>query len=1229
MLDEIILRIMQGTLVSESLIGHYIPSRPPQERTAALNASIPAYVASLYDITIESNPADTSVNFFVIPKILTQLTLQEKIEFIDLFIEPLINGLPWVRTALGPSATLDITRPNLEFILENHQQQAQSQLSEMANYTNTVLALTMMMFISNQLQATTSTQLAEADISPQQLKTLREKLDLANTLCERFLTDIRNTWSNTVTILEPIHQVLVVISKAQLVPIDDVVIKSYFDQLHAVFFTLTGVPLLSYAFLDVRLTVFVKHYQGSQSLDDTMRIAIKSILNTVLLDSNKPLLMLWNLQSQNLIKFVRFILLATPDIAAKQLSMFIRGIAPDTEIAKGLPQSTFVFLCSCYLHYKHPEQIAVIRDRLIQLLSTPVQSEDQKISNYFTDEPSKAWFLTWLIDVYKTNDLKLIIAFCMSILPSKEFPINKQALLEQVTPDYQSQGIVAGWVLFSERFKFNKETWLIDTQLITIFRDLIRHDFFLVDTKTPIPGDSQDTSQAQIIDNTKLALYCRKLHSLTTEFALESALNVDRRSLELAQSKITQWNNLLHLTLDHVDHNQLIRFLSLSQRCDQTQFKTLLTIMVNSPYLSAYLKSLSAKEKKHALPELLITDESVSALLQSYLEKYKKFPNSQLFKIEQTPTAITNFLLTLLVLVSRQENTSLKVSQQTVWKTLLFTLLKEICDPSLINARACAINESLIEIAEAHNLSSFFPKEELEQVVKIIYSDEKEAQDALKREECLKALLTELKTEEEAGLKKATATKSKQAHKKKKTQGTTAQRKSSSSDSDVSGSQTLPLEFLPDEMFLSTIIKDTHDQKTTLDDVASPDDEENSATDILVSAHPMLEQAAHDPEKEKKEATSMPGLARAASELINIPRARSSQQQLIKRFQSLQKIMRRLLEDFDTLSELPQGFSVVISHVKTQLKLLNAALRHDELTDAATAEEPLPSVTTPTPYSHLDFANQHEIEQLWNQTLGQLCWDLSCEFKTNAPATDGNALSTMTPQVKHIVDELSHCYFKNLDLPSNMSPKLKHYLDHINKICLDNGFMVIIKGSYFTDPSIANDLDLLIIPTRDKPVTKAFIDSMMMTLERTIPRFLGDPTPYSDRDNTLYQHSITIDHALEFDLNFLLYPLALTESTELKKTADAILSFTAVHWHPDGHAVMLPKTARSICTERRALNFLGTIFAKTEQGYAASLNSLPPNVPGYLAKNIMKFDKKSVRLDPFLTWFQRCYTSRQ
>ena len=284
--------------------------------------------------------------------------------------------------------------------------------------------------------------------------------------------------------------------------------------------------------------------------------------------------------------------------------------------------------------------------------------------------------------------------------------------------------------------------------------------------------------------------------------------------------------------------------------------------------------------------------------------------------------------------------------------------------------------------------------------------------------------------------------------------------------------------------------------------------------------------------------------------------------------------------------------------------------------------KPAPASLTTTSYGSLDDTAKQDLEKRWNQTLGQLCWDLSGEINPNVPTANKEALDILTPRIQEAIDNLSACYFKNLDLAGNMHPEVRSLLEKIAAHCLQQGYVISIKGSYFTDPSKATDLDLLVDPVSvqfDVKQTEKII-TLMMELER----ILGCPQAKTHFTGKVFQHKIIVG-TLEVDLNFLMKPLAAESSTELDKTAEAMISFCAVHWYPDGHAVMLPITARSICTARPALTFLGSIPERSETGYLALLTGLPPNALGYLAKNIMKFEHPHVRLDPFLTWFKEYY----
>ncbi len=1196
MFDEIVAKLSQETFFSKYIEHYYNEVHPSEDRATIMQLNLPGLIQTLYEPT---DATETYLNFFVIPKILNRFKLQETLEFIDLLINPLLNELPWIRLALGPELKLDINATDLSLVFAKYQQEDDSCEVDDSYYLSTLLAVTILEVVINEMQVIIQQPQVNEEKSRAQLHALIAKSKQANSICKQFLTIRR--WSYSKELTDKIQQLFSILTKSQLQPTEDVLKKFYFDSIYAVFDKKIEIYEVNTAFFYNHLKSFLNHYKDQESLDDPMQNAINKILNLSLLNNHKPLAIILEKEStaRTLINFVKFLFL-TPSAskAKKQLEILTTAITTKEELDTGISAKAITFLFRLYNSYQHHKYRAIISDLLIEHFSFSEQSVHYfNYTSFLPDgtNPSKEYPPM----ICEGDDFKLALALCLSTISPFFLLTSKRNILDKVTPNYRSQGILRGWYSFSKEIK--NETWLIDKHFLLLFNDLFKNALFQNTINPAGVKDAPTMGDVTFNKQPNLTEFCHTVQVILTDYLVFFSLNHERNPKEKRNFKLRPWINLFHITLNEVRNNQLATLLAFIHCADKYQFKTVFTISINLPYLFNYFNTLYLKEKRSILaPGELANLDDISNLLQRSIKKYKTLPIIRFDNIDSSPTATANFILTLLVLVSQYQNNILNTSHQIAWKTLVFSILNQIFEEKkdrVADDSTITLQKAFINLVETQDLSAVLPREEQKQLLKIVFADKQGVEEAKKRETFEKLLLDELHKEEIAKKQKE-AIAPRQPSKKYKSKTTVEAKESKESDDlaiSISEKQS-PVSILVSDEALFENMPIINAQNTVFDAVendAPPPSFE--CTDLMV--------ALMTPEP-----------------VIPSSPQHDAVQQLIKNINRIPKKMNGLLHEIESITELPQGFFQVITKVKMELKLLEETLQRDNA-QTVESQEPTPETTTIISYNQLNIKLKHDLEWRWNKTLGQLCWDLRCAFKTKLEDVNIDTVATWIDRVNSVIDNLSTCYFKNLDLKSNMPSQLKLLLDKLATHCLQHGFVTIIKGSYFISPSKAHDLDLLLIPVGQNPATQDQIEQTVDTLIKTIPCTRGR----TFFGGTVYQHSMSIGNDFDLDLNFLFKPFVPNSAAELQKTAEARFSFTAVHLYPDGHAVMLPQTARAICTERPVLTFLGAVVDESETGYLSTLSQLPQDVLGYLAKNMMKFDQHGIRFDQFLTWFKHYY----
>ena len=1213
MLSELISRLIHGTAVSQAIISHYAQNLSDEESALVLKDELPGLVASLYDVT---DLSEAVVNFFVMPNILAQLDEEKIIPFIDIMIAPLLNNLAWI-VSEEPIVTFDIDKldsERLPVLCEKLRQVINPKIDDPIlhkNYLNSLLAHSILTLFLRKIPQT-DTQL------------LTVKLRCFQFSCRYFLSAFQDSFPPLRQ--QFLNKLLSLLAEAELTSLDNDLIKSCFIEVANTFEKENSLPLFNFLFLIERFSALSTRFQKEKSITPLMSSAIEKILIIALTDKDKPLIKLLRSERKYLlIDFVQLILIGSRDKAAGHLRSFLRGFLTQKEIKSNSWANVVDFLSgSCKIYSKHP----LIRDELIYslcMLENNLQTTQQQP---YIQECILQSFGSFMTD--ELTDFKLAFALVLSTIPASKLLLSKIDLLRKITSVHESKGIVQGWYQFAIEVLLN-ESEVIDEVFFMFFKDFFQNKFADAGGKAIEMTTELSADAALNPETNNLADFFNVLSQFLHYYAqikkVSDAINEREklqhkgriinsstlRSLENSQLtlhklflKIQPWNYVFYTWFEALSNDQLIQVVSRLADYEVNTFSAFFLTIINQEYFFNYFsliyrlyRQINRSKNSPKLPELdlLLTPDFVLNLLLEH-SKEKRTNLSGLFleiieKTKSTPTTIARYLLVLLVIASHGKH--LTTEQQTGLKKFVFIILEQLSKITKASdkIRASSILGPIKALIETQDLSVLLPVEEQQQLLEIIFSEEENSEANKQRRKFQALLQAELIQEEEKEREKERIVKIAHASKKsKKTSEPTATRLASTTTTMVTLARTSPAlsnsPELPDA-FLFEGIGAIH---SPLNDFNSDFDEEEAVR--LVTTSPIL------------------------LEPISPAQKFSATEQLLKQMHRSRKQLHHEIASMQSITGLPKGFLAVIATVKSHLEELDIVLSCAE-------SFPLASLELSTPYNQCDRAKKGELEFGWNKALSQFCWNLLCESKKQLANTETTeAERKRFTAIAAIINELSRGYFKNFDLV-DMPVNQKRALDYLAAHCRKANFSIIVQGSNFTDPSHANDLDLLIIPNGSREVTQNEIDCVMDNLVKEMP--LSCVRKATFFTGKIYQHPLIVDGVHHFDLNFSFKPLEPLD--ELNKTAEALLTCTAVLWHyPDGHAVMLPQTARSICTERPALNFLGSIQGeRNATGYEATVAaySAHANFLGYLAKNIMKFNQLMMRLDPFLTWFKEYY----
>ena len=1196
MRNEIISRLQSGQSVANEIITHYAENRPLDELAPILQHKLPLWIKGLYEAT---DLTDIVFNFFVIPRILNELDLPKKLHFIGLLIQPALSELAWIKNFLEPTVPFDIYQTQAtDFVQKYHkksQQEDKSIAIQKKDYINTVLALSMVNIASNQIPVSQGEKSTELAIQNRLIDRINEQIKQATFPCLWFL--VHSPCSTSMLNIEPLEQLIALLAQEKLLPTDEGLIKICSNQLHGVFYRIDEIPLIRIYCLAARVAAIVSHYQDETALNEPLQTEISEIMNISLTDRDKPFRMFWGNQIITLMNFVRFILMETPvSNAQKKLKILASALITGQEFDTGSLFSSINFLCGCYAAYKQHPALSVIREVLIEFL-TIAEREPLHYLNFLPQLKASS-FSECFLTLCELDDFKLAFALCLSTIPSKYLQISKRGLLKKITSDHESKGILDGWYAFSNELQ--KTDAIVDTMFLTIFKGLFQMAFF---EEAADAISKKNGKRSLPLKKNRFSMFFDKVNVILTNYTAFYTLVGEEHPVQKRNLKLQPWINLLNLTLAEANNEQLIYLFSFIQHAEPRQLELLRTILLNMNYLTTYFQELYGKAKQPVNPRALLDFDSVSTLLASEKKKYKVLPSIKLDELTSNPKAFAHYLLAWLLVACRVQHTPLTSAQKTVWKAFVFTILEQLnkTKNSADKIRASSILHAIKALIETQDLSLLFPVEEQRQLLEIIFSEEENSEANERRRNFQELLQTELIREEEEEREKERGVKIVRASKKsKKTSETTSTITTTTTASTTTTTPTLV--------------------RTSPAFSNSPEVPDAFLFEGIGAIHSPINDfnSDLDDEEEERPLTTSPILPEILLEPISPMQKFSATDQLLKQLHRSRKQLQHEIVSMESISGLPRGFLAVIGTVKSHLEALDIVLSSAVLI-------PIVGAKLSTPYNRCDDAKNRALEFGWNKALSQFCWNLLCESKKQLVNSEITAAEReQFTSIAGIINALSRGYFKNFDLV-DMPVNQKRALDHIAAYCRKNNFSIIVQGSNFTDPTHANDLDLLIIPNGSRVVTQDEIDVLMNALVEKMP--LSSIRKATFFTGKMYQHPLIVEGEHHFDLNFLFKPLEPMD--ELNKTAEALLTCTAVHWHyPDGHAVMLPQTARSICTERPVLSFLGSIKGeRNASGYQATVAAYPPhaNLLGYLAKNIMKFNQGTMRLDPFLMWFKEYY----
>lgn len=325
-----------------------------------------------------------------------------------------------------------------------------------------------------------------------------------------------------------------------------------------------------------------------------------------------------------------------------------------------------------------------------------------------------------------------------------------------------------------------------------------------------------------------------------------------------------------------------------------------------------------------------------------------------------------------------------------------------------------------------------------------------------------------------------------------------------------------------------------------------------------------------------------------ASEEEPLPATELLKKSLLSSIHSIQKYLTEI-----SRFELPRAFDTAVSTIKHAVECVAIGI------NMPVAEfEINPKLTH---YQDLDNPAKLKLEDEWNKHLAKFSWHVQRAIEKYQGAEENVVLlkEEITRQLKII----SHCYYKNPRL--HISSDILRYLDFIQAHFQSRNIRVTIKGSYFSFPDKACDIDLMLIANH--PDAKILFDQQF-TAHANQAGFESYSTGLVIKEQfNLQRLCVRLTPTETIDIDFICWNTSLSSDEELNNTALAHLSTCAVNWYLDGHACILPAAARAICCNSPVLKLLNTTPTADEY----------KSISGYLLKNIIKLGG-DVRHDPFI-----------
>lgn len=1109
---------------------------------------------------------DIARRLLIVPLVLEGLSPDKKLVFISVMMKALMTGLAWTEEL---QVDFSDSACDEQVLSEKIGRYYIDKNSSRANFTSNYLA-TLLAYSAIEISLMSVAELTGA-------VALKAQLDRAKEICEHFLS----YGTSEVNALIPLF--LDVFSgfphAADMHP-EKAHPSSPLWQINTVLRQLSSNEVIQSCFAIGTLSAELGPATTIQDLKDSLTKYIG--------DADKPLVGVWRYNSDLILSIVDMIVIEpNPRVVKIWLELFAGGLLPKSPDMT--PYEYFDFLCRLYEGYA--DEIGVRELVLSALLS----------ENHLFHEVIVFQFVEQIIN---NNDFEMAYALSLAAEDVPPGRTKKEVYDAAMKRLEGARGLATCW-WHKNLHKIPAIQFFVDDEL-KIFPFNVENKF------NDLFGWYCQEEAFKHRD--KLSQFCDYIVGLTNEYRASSKPRIKSAAAFRAEEAFAKAMDCLGLldicydeffkTLTQLEKTELVDLFTVMQGCPDQDVVVLIRLLTNSELLLAFFNEVLACDKTNKkiqqgmkgneLPSIFYAENYLIQLAHALSQSTSKSLPFSRIKVKDTvqnTSQLTNTILSLLVLLFREMKSDL-LPQRSAWQSMIVALINYL----IVIEKESALGQALTELIQSCEVHQFLPKQEQKKFLAMLGERQ-----WLSDDDELTNLMRSLTQEEQKPKKKAKTKKSKLAA-------------ASAAD------ETRVLE----ESLTSTA---GHQESANLSDLAlisqitatplTNSDCEHLGDSPIVFSEALTPRSLATPSP-RLMITPSPNLIALMNVAEQLPHEILPETEVLSNFEptpcdNLREMIRGHLQKLVKLANeierdaLPLSWPNLIAEVRTEVQKVATFVGMPTIT----AEQ------CPIAYFALQISEQKNLENSWNQGLGECCWNLQREIEKFPAGQLRPELLTEFEMIKAHVEQLvlsaSHCYFKNRAL--HLEAEVVRFLDEVSNYFGQSGLRMVCKGSLFTDPNNAGDLDLSFIPQQD--VNEALITAAIMGLNEHLA------TPIIGRElrcvGSVLQYQVEIElvkgKTLEVDLNFLLRPRTVEQ--ELEETLQAFLSACAVNWDVvEGHALMKVQTARSICCASPVLKLL----------------ALPPEdklieLSGYFVKNIMKF--QHFRRDPFLKEFMQQYITPQ